>query len=349
MTVLCGPIETKGTLAGTQIDYGALMSGATGIAWSEKLRKALGPIKLEISPEEHHRRIRYALSLGFHSMSHLVDKCLGERIVICGSGPSLRASLPRLRTFGGKIIACNASHDFLIKNGVKPWAGVIMDPHDWCESYQTPTPGVGYFMGTTVHAKVWQRFREAGVRPWVFIPVMDDEEHKRVLETYENDACFLAGATTVGLRTINLALHLGASVVECHGLDSCYAPGQDGLGSNQLHAHSKPHVDHDARVITLASKATGDRITCISNGAMSRQIIGYNSVIESLPKHISNGRIGKARLVVAGDGAIPWMAWKDGGPNEYVEHLDPAAMQAKYGNAGHWDYYANKPYMEKAA
>lgn len=351
------------------IDFGRNENGtmqAAGLGVSLKLRElrqAMGEIRMEITPEEHHRRIRYALSLGLHSAAYLADKAQGERIAVVGSGPSLKASLPYLSTCKHKIIACNAAHDFLLQNGIKPWAGIMLDTHDWCETYQTPTEGVGYFIGSSVHPKVWQRFRTAGIKPWLFVPIIQDNDHEMLLSTYGNDLCLVAGATTVGLRAFNFATMLGASVVEGHGFDSCYAPGHDGKkGSNQLHAHAKPYVHHAARMDTIKSKVTGQTLRYITNDAMAKQILGFNSFVDSLPVHqgaaepigtvvcAEDKRIGKARLVIAGDGAIPWMAWKDGGPKQYIEHLNPEAMQAKYGDAQHWDYFADKPYdLEKAA
>ena len=327
-----------------------------------ELRQAMGEIRMEISPEEHERRIRYALSLNLYSAALLADRAQGERIAVVGSGPSLKDSLPYLKRAKHKIIACNAAHDYLLENGIKPWAGMMLDTHDWCESYQTPTEGVGYFIGSSVHHKVWQRFLEAGIKPWLFIPIIKDNDHEHLLSAYGNEMCLLAGATTVGLRGLNFATMLGASVLEAHGFDSCYAPGQDGTkGKNALHAHSKPFVHHAARIVTLTAKSNGDKFRCITNDAMAKQILGFNSFVDSLPVHQNTAepigtvvfaddkRIGKARLVVAGDGAIPWMAWKDGGPDRYIEHLDPEAMEAKYGKTKHWDYYKDKPHITENA
>jgi hypothetical protein len=325
-----------------------------------ELRQAMGEIRLEISPEEFERRIRYALSLGLYSAAHLADKAEGERIAVVGSGPSLKDSIPYLKQAKHKIIACNASHDFLLENGIKPWAGMMLDTHDWCEKYQTPTKGVGYFIGSSVHPKVWQRFIEYGIKPWLFIPVIKDDDHEHLLAKYGNEMCLLAGATTVGLRALNFATMLGASVIEAHGFDSCYAPGSNGIkGKNTLHAHPKPFVHHAVKSMTVKSQVTGDTFECLTNDAMAKQIRGYNSFIESLPVHQNSAepigtlvladakRIGKTRLVVAGDGAIPWMAWKDGGPNSFVEHLDPDRMQAKYGDCKHWDYFNDRPSIEE--
>ena len=36
-------------------------------------------------------------------------------------------------------------------------------------------------------------------------------------------------------------------------------------------------------------------------------------------------------MTVAGDGVIPWLAWKDGG--RFFKHADPSEMQRRYGNS----------------
>lgn len=321
---------------------------ARGTEYARRLRESLGLLRMDIDIAEHHRRVDYMFSLGLYSAVHLGDSCLGERIAVCGSGPSLAASLPYLREFKGKIMALNGAHDYLLANGIKPTFGVLLDPREWVVSYQTPTPGVIYLIGSSVHPKVWQRFLENGIKPWPFIPIMTDIEHEELSEKYADQALYVAGATTVGLRSLNILMHLGASVAESHGFDSCYAPGNNGLIGKEMHAHAKPYVDHDARVATVKS-VLGDRFKFITNGPMARQIIGFNSFVQNLPFHGVHDRYGKFRLVVAGDGAIPWMAWKDGGADKHIEHLNPGAMAAKYGNATHWDYYANQEIVMKDA
>jgi hypothetical protein len=313
----------------------------------DKLRAALGPINIPIDEAEHHRRIDYALSLGLPSLELLTDICAEERIAVVGSGPSLAQSIDHLRSFKGKIMAVNAAHDFLLKHGIKPTFGVLLDPRDWVATYQTPTEGVIYLIGSTVHHKVWQRFFEHGVRPFVFIPVMNDTEHEDISERYDDRLCFVAGATTVGLRALNLLMHLGASVAEMHGFDSCYPPGSDGKDTKEFHAHSKPFVEPDVLPLTIKSHS-GDSFSCLTNAAMARQVKGFNSYIQSMPTHMVNGRIGRFRLVVAGDGAIPWMAWKNGAPDSYLEHLTPNVMAAKYGTAKDWDYANNKAVEQSA-
>src|SRR3954467_14275072 len=77
----------------------------------------------------------------------------------------------------------------------------------------------------------------SSVRMGMIIPILTDDEHLALSEKYRDEICFVAGATTVGLRALNIAQHLGAIVGECHGFDSCYEPGQDGVKTQKLHAH----------------------------------------------------------------------------------------------------------------
>lgn len=313
------------------------------------LKTAIGPPITLIDKAEHLRRTKFALSLDLPSLAELNDKYLGDTIEVCGSGPSLIDSLNYLGTTKNPILALNGCHDFLISCGIKPTFAMMLDPHDWCAGYQTPTVGVQYFMGSSVHSLVWQRFREAGIKPYVFIPILTENEYEDTLAKYETydfpqdqSVSYVAGETTVGLRAINAMMGLGFLTENLHGFDSCYAPGNDGKKTTALYAHRKHYTHHDARGVTLASKKTGVKFDCITNNSMARQIVGFASKVDGLSNVMVNGRLGLVRLVLHGDGALPWMAWVDGGPEAYIEHAHPEKMQAKYGNWAHWDYSKDK-------
>lgn len=314
------------------------------------LRDNIGPTVTLIDPAEHYRRINYALSLDLPSVAELADKWLGETVEIVGSGPSLVNSLGYLAETKNPIIATNGSHDYLLNCGIKPTFATMLDPHDWCATYQRPTEGVIYLMGSSVHPKVWQRFGEAGIKPYLYLPMIDDVDCDTLMEKFrdytlpaDSQAMFTAGPTTVGLRTVYLMAGLGFITMGLHGFDSCYAPGNDGIKSTALHAHPKHYVHNDAREITLKAKRDGRQFSCRTNNAMARQILGFESMVNSMGNFICNGRLGLLRVIVHGDGAIPWMAWADGHESAYMQHATPEKMAAKYGQWANWDYVKDKP------
>lgn len=305
------------------------------------MRDALSDIKMDITDAEHDARIDYVMGLGLPSLSLLRDMAPpGARVMICGGGPSIEKSLPAIKKAkddGFIICALNMTHDWLIRHGIKPHFATMLDPNERVAGYQKPTEGVRYILGTTVHPSVWQRFREAGIRPFWYVPITHGVQHTQTMRRYpESNPIFISGPTTVGTRAIYLKRFMGWQTIDLAGFDSCYAPGFS--ISQKLYAYNKPHIWHDAREGELVSKTTGDSLVYVSNNSMARQIVGFSSMIQSMNDTETNGRVGGVRLIVHGDGAIPWMAWKDGGPDTPYEHADPESMFRKYGTAKRFNY-----------
>jgi hypothetical protein len=323
-----------------------LVTGPGPKPLADAFSRLVGPVNTEITADEMERRTEYALSLGLPSLSMLKDVCRGTA-VICGGGHSLDIEEVRARKAAGcKVVVLNTRHDQFIAAGIIPDFSIMLDAAERVATYQTPHPGVVYLIGSSVHPKVWQHFREAGATPFLFVPIMREGQHETMADKFDGfDLCFIPGATTVGLRAHNITGHIGFADDELHGFDSCYAPGNDGITGLTLYGVPKPVVTHDAVEFTIVSQVERHRFTCRSNGAMARQVKGFYSVVAGLPHEDVNGRVGNRRIRVAGDGAIPWMAWKNGGPDQYIEHTHPDRMLAKYGDAEHWDYFRGKPYV----
>jgi hypothetical protein len=304
----------------------------------QNLEDALGPVVIGITDAEHHSRAQYALGLPLPSIIELQDKYLNEKCMIIGGGMSIDLDDVRAGiTNGVRVCAVNCAHDWLIKKDILPDFSVMLDPAERIAEYQTPTQGVKYLLGTSMHPSVWNTFRMAGIDPYIFIPLIGGNDDNIFAKRWPDaKMCVVAGVTTVGLRAANVMATLGFSEIHFHGFDSCYAPNNDGVASLDLYRYAKPLIRHDTRRITLVSKRTRDMFTCISTGAMGRQAIGLHNIIEVLPEMSVNERMGGVKYLFAGDGACPWMAWKDA--NDWINHLYPWRMYDKYGEAKHWDY-----------
>ena len=215
-------------------------------------------------------------------------------------------------------------------------------------------------------------------RMFWFYPMHDQEgeleanaksDADELIQTHNlNTVAVIAGGSNVGLRAINIALMLGCDAkVELWGYDSCYAPGgyvtQTGLGGAKLYAFDKPNVEHNARGFDIEAPDRS-RLFVIANEAMQRQVVQFARVVNEIEDlrpgknpTIDRLNVWKAwvngdakhtgvmkqplKICVAGDGAIPWMAWKDGGPDRVLEHLYPERMKAKYGDSRYWNYSNN--------
>lgn len=322
------------------------------------LKTKLGEIRIAIDHNEHMRRIERVLSIGLPSLAELRDAYLGSHMTIVGSGPSAADTVKKIPK-GSFVCAVNAAHDWIVSKGIIPKFAVMMDPNPWVATYQTPRKDVTYILGTTCHPSVWNKFLQAGIVPYVTVPMLGDKDHELIVERFPDHFFnFVGGGVTTGIRSVPLMAGLGASIIDMHGFDSCYAPKTDIGGI--LYAHHKPATHHDARELTVQSRATKDNFFCRSNAAMARQILSFQALCASLSDYAVNADIqswdGKAyaardadlRLRVWGDGAIPWMAWKDGtGANRFL-HAEPHLMEEKYGDSPMWDYHRNRAFVPYA-
>jgi len=322
------------------IEVGAMPDSAYA---PRDLREALGPISIGMDFSDHVRRAQYVLGLSLPSLMEQQDKFSGSAMIV-GGGTSI--SLDDIRdgiNKGVKVCAVNCAHDWLISNDIVPDFAVMLDPAKRIAAYMTPHADVKYLFGTTLHPSVWNLFRAARINPFVFVPLIGTVDDDIFAQRWPDaQMVVLAGVTTVGLRAANVLAFLGFTEIHFHGFDSCYSPGAH--GDKGLYRYKKPVIQHDRRTATIKSGRTQDKFTCVSNGAMARQWYGLYSILDALPTMTVNGREGGIRYRFAGDGALPWMAWKDGGPEYCIDHLYPERMKAKYGSISHFDYEKGKPY-----
>ena len=316
------------------------------------LRTRLGATLINLTPEEHRERVAAVFKLGLPSAAELSDCYAGAHFTIVGSGPSAADTVARIPK-SSIIIACNGAHDWLVARGIIPHFGLLLDPNPWVAGYQEPRKDVKYIVGTTCHPAVWRKFLNAGVAPFVTVPMLGDTDHTDFCELFPNEPLhFLAGQTTTGLRAFNISAGFGGVIADGHGLDSCYAPGAviGGDSEPKLYAHYKPRTHHDARVLTMRT-ADWQTFRCRSNGAMARQLLGFDSLVRDLSRMGVNAdvnrvsasaRESKMRVRIFGDGAIPWRLWK--APSTWAIHAEPDVMRAKYGDARHWDYHEDAEY-----
>ncbi len=262
-----------------------------------------------------------------------------------------------------------------IRHPIVPEFAMMLDPKPWCANYMTPHPKPIYLFGSGVDQTVWAKFDLYPTsRTFWFYPMYDREGEEApgssdadevILQNNLNTIAILAGGSNVGLRALNMAMMLGFETVELWGFGSCYAPGtvvtaKGVFEEGKLYAYDKPHIEHNARAFDIKCKSDGSKLFVIANESMQRQVVQFAGVIKEIEdfgvgpapaidrmnvwkawvngEAQHNGIIRPLKIRVAGDGAIPWMAWKDGGPDRAMEHMFPHKMEAKYRQSRHWDF-----------
>lgn len=283
-----------------------------------------------VSLEEHQRRLVYAQRYPIPSLVTIAHKYHGKRLIICGGGASLKATLPAIRkrlklSKNTYVMACNKTHDWLLSKGIKPDFGIMLDPKEWVKDYMTPTKGVKYLIGSTCHESVLHKFKDHDAYIWHPIGDMSDEPMLRRMFPNQGMA-MVSGYSTVGLRSVYVADALGFDECELHGFDSCYDPE-----AKDLYAYRKDVTVHDPFGVTLKAN-DGTSFKCVSNRMMGRQIGEFKKMAAEMAQAQKLGHVRKFGMKVAGDGAIPWQAWKMG------IHTNPDTMLAKYGTTGEYNY-----------
>ena len=132
---------------------------------------------------------------------------------IAAGGPSLNDTWPQL---DGVVCAVNGSLNFLLDRGVTPWAVGCMDPRPhMAETLGEPRDDVFYFLGSTCHPSVFEKFAGKQVICWHPLGMTDMREAI-------GKQAGIGGGTTMGLRWLTLGHYMGFRNFHGHGLDSSF-------------------------------------------------------------------------------------------------------------------------------
>lgn len=152
--------------------------------------------------------------------------------VICGSGPSLKDNLEKIkekRDQGCVIFALNGAAKFLYENGVYPDYQVILDARE--ETAQLIGPAKEHLFASQVHPSLFEQVPDAVL--WQL-----DVGKPELFDHYIPDFAIIGGAASVGNTTTCLAFAMGYRDLQLFGYDSSH---RDGKG----HAFSQPMNDGD--------------------------------------------------------------------------------------------------------
>ena len=229
-----------------------------------------------------------------------------ETWLICGGGPSIgeKEHLRTLRELSRRskfrIIALNRTHDFLLKMGIKPWAGVLLDPSPPVKTYMTPVRGVKYFIASQCAPETLDVFE--GAEKYLWHALATGAEQKPL--SWKQKIHCVAGDSTVGLRAIPFGYALGARRFHLFGFDSSYKDNDP--TTKQMHAYDKPETKHKVVPITIPFPE-GEK-TYWTNEMMGRQAGEFQETLLRFEREIKMGRIEPAGIWVHGSGLIPDMA-----------------------------------------
>ena len=141
--------------------------------------------------------------------------------ILCGSGPSLKESLPAIRAMvnaGGTLFAMNGAASYLAGEGLFPDYQVMIDARP--ETAQLVGPAACHLFGSQVHPDTFAK--ATNPRLWhLQIEGIDD-----CLPEYNFDYCLIGGAASVGNCSTCLAYVMGYRDLQIFGFDSSHRNGK---------------------------------------------------------------------------------------------------------------------------
>lgn len=147
----------------------------------------------------------------------------GRTAVLVCYGPSLKYKLPQIRKLqeeGADIITCSGAHDFLIENGIKPYAHSDIDGRAHKAALlNLPQPGVKYWMATVCHPEYFDKLANFDVS--VF-HIQNTEETAKWVDQNDPGSWLLTGGVTIGNRLLGLLYYLGYRTAHVFGMDCSY-------------------------------------------------------------------------------------------------------------------------------
>lgn len=234
------------------------------------------------TPESNADNIRSALARGLPEFSP--TPCIHDgTFVIVGSGSSLPTVVEQIREekrLKRPICAIKGAHDFLLDNGITPDLFVSVEPRE--RPLKHTSERTCYLLASRVAPSLFNQLKGNNILVWhswssnTNIP--PQAEPDKVLRWEDFDPLpecevwrgrfGVGGASTSGLRAINIAYLMGFRKMRMYGMDSCLAPDK------YTKRFSGENIG-ESKVIDVI--VDGKRFFC--NGALSSQAMEFQQVI----------------------------------------------------------------------
>jgi len=164
--------------------------------------------------------------------------CQNQAIgLICG-GPTLQSFKEEIldrHADGMRFVTLNGSHDWMLDNGMRPSAHVMVDSRPsnarFIKRWHEKTK---YLIASQCHPKVFDTLKDANVYIWH--ACLNSVDRAALDEHYLGRYFTTLGGSTVTLRALSLLRMLGFMKIEVWGFDSCLMDGKH-------HSYDMPEND----------------------------------------------------------------------------------------------------------
>lgn len=262
--------------------------------WMPNIWKVGGGSALEleiicnVSDDVLHQNIEHACGLPYENLAdQYLKKYEGQRLVICGGGPSLADSLTdiAMRQKHGQIIwALNNTWAYLVAHGIMPDAHVMLDAREGNAAFVpliNPSHPPLLLYASQCHPQVFEK--ASGGQIIIWHSAVEGIDHLMV--KLKRKVAFVYAGNSVGLQAFGLAQLFGFKYIHLFGYDSCYRDDKN-------HAYNQPLNDGENVIDVTVDKT---KFRCAPWMATQGQ-----QFQECLPTFISKGM----EFSVHGEGLI---------------------------------------------
>ena len=220
-----------------------------------------GDNKLPIPDEEYISNMRVNLK---RDLPNVMSEPEHDRtMVFVGGGPTAKLHLDEIRSKSldpkYDVFCSNRTHDWLLENGIRPYAQFIIDPKvAKIKDVQNPQDDIKYMIGIQCHPPVFDKLAGYDLRRLISCcgtqsksGMYDYDIAKGILE--EGTYAFHLGGTMAGLRAMTLADILGYVTVDLYGFDSCFFDW-DADGMPHYYSYDKPRAEDTLEIETSDGK-----------------------------------------------------------------------------------------------
>lgn len=182
------------------------------------------------------RHAQMALALERFPLIKKHPKFNSRRMSLVCYGPSL---LDTWRSIEHPIMTVSGAHDFLVERGIIPDFHVDCDPREHkAAMLRQPTNATKYLMASCCHPNFWNTLKNKRVKLWHLINGNDLETVAWVADKNpEGYGAMLGGGSTVGMRAMEVAAHIGFRRFAVHGMDCSHTEARhagEHFGKRQL-------------------------------------------------------------------------------------------------------------------
>lgn len=169
------------------------------------------------------------------------SKELAGDIAIIAGAPSMKGKIDEIKEFqneGGKLLAVNGAHDFLVSEDVIPEYFAALDARSCNDFVNKPQLGCTYLLASQTHPVMFDKLSDYNVVLWHCehdeFPTSELKEicKSRGIENWAS----IGARKTVGLTAIFLSYAMGFKNVYLYGLDSSFGDYQHSYKQEQNEA-----------------------------------------------------------------------------------------------------------------